>query len=139
MNFLRCIGLILMHPRCAVLTCLLGALSSIGLRGAELIPEPAKRDVKSESLRLIQQDIRAREEARPARPIPSAPTIASEEVLHLPPMVVKEKKPPQLPSPPPKEPKLEEFFRTGTIWESRPGGVKLWIKGDKGLMLTFPF
>lgn len=137
MNFSAGIGLILMHPRCVALTCLLGALSSARLTGAELIPEPATREVKTELLRLIQQDIRAREKARPTPT--NAPATAPGEVLDLPRMVVREKQPPKLPPPPPKEQKLEQFFRTGTIWESRPGGVKLWMKGDKGLMLTFPF
>lgn len=139
MNFSAGIGLILMHPRHAAVACLLGALSSAKLSSAEPLPEPATRDVKNESLRLIHQDIRAREEARPAKPISNASDTASGEVLDLPLIMVKEKKPTPLPPPPPKELKLEEFFRTGTIWESHPGGVKLWMKGDKGLMLTFPF
>jgi len=139
MNFSAGIGLILMRPRHAALVYLFGALSSTELPGAELLPEPVTRDVKSESLRLIQQDIRVRKGTEPVKPTLSSPATTSEEVLDLPDMVVREKKTPQLPSPPPKEPKLQEFFRTGTIWENRSGSVKLWIKGDKGLMLTIPF
>jgi hypothetical protein len=126
-----------MHSRRAALACLMGALSSAEAPGAELLPEPAVRGVKGESLRLIIQDFRAREEAQRTRPA-RGPAAEGGEVLDLPKMVVTEKKPPDL-TPPPKEPKLQEFFRTGTIWEARPGGVKLWMKGDKGLMLTLPF
>ena len=124
-----------MHSRRAVLACLLGTLTAEAAAAAELLPEPATHHVKSEALRLIQQDFLARKETERSQP----PARAAGEVLDLPKMTVKDKEPPKLPSKPPHEPKLQEFFRTGTIWESHPGGIKLWVKGDKGIMLTLPF
>ena len=128
-----------MQSRRVALACLLGALSVEKSPAAEVLPEPSNRTVKSDSLRLIQEDIRIREEAKRAKPTPAGAAKGAGEVLDLPTLVVKEKEPPKLPPPPPREQTVEKLLRTGTIWESRPGGVKLWMKGDKGLMLTFPF
>lgn len=127
-----------MHPRLAVLACLLGLLPAPET-AAEILPEPATRTVKSEAARLIQQDFRDREAARRARPAFVPEPRGSGEVLQLPTFVVREKPPPQLPPPPLKETKLGEFFRTGTILQNRSGSIRLWMKGDQGLMLTFPF
>lgn len=107
--------------------------------------EPRVRPpVKIEAGRLIRQDIQARVQA--AEPIrqtkeqtmQSTDRAPDEETLALPPMIVTTKRPPDL-TPPPKEPKLQEFFRTGTILQNRSGSIRLWMKGDQGLMLTFRF
>lgn len=130
-----------MKPVLAALACLLGVGSSGDMGGAELVPEdPARPSAMVELGKLIRQDIQAKANAERARLAqqPAAGKPPDEETLTLPPMTVTAKKPPDL-TPPPKENKLEEILRTGTIWQSKSGGVKLWLKGDKGLMLTIPF
>ncbi len=66
------------------------------------------------------------------------PDAEAEETLALEPMIVTGPKPPQLPSPLYETP-MTKFLRTGTLWERIGHKIKtkLWMRGDKGVMLTF--
>lgn len=59
----------------------------------------------------------------------------ADDTLQLEPMTVLGKK---IVIPPPvHETPAQEFFRTGVIWSTKDGRMKLWMKGDKGIMFTF--
>lgn len=72
----------------------------------------------------------------PAEPVEEEPVTArTAETLELERMTVLGKKiviPPAI-----REAPLEKFFRTGTLWATKDGRLKLWMKGDQGLMFTF--
>jgi hypothetical protein len=66
------------------------------------------------------------------------PAAGAEETLALEPMIVTGSKVPQLP-PALHETPVTEFLRTGTLWERIGHKIKtkLWMRGDKGVMLSF--
>jgi hypothetical protein len=125
-----------MKPRrwlLVVMTCQCGGALALL---AQTPPAPGPSPVHDQVARLIHED--ATRQYSFLKPVVAPPTPEhSEQTLELPAFIVREKRPPALP-PPLKETQLQEFFRTGTLFETRPG-IKLWMKGDKGIMLTFPF
>ena len=115
-----------MAVQCAATIVLLGQVS--------VEPDPAP--VRDRVARLIREE--AARQYSFLKPVEAPPTQEhSEASIELPAFIVREKRPPALP-PRLKETELQQFFRTGTLFETR-SGLKLWMKGDKGLMLTFPF
>lgn len=93
--------------------------------------------LRREALRLIREDVAtAATPAEAAQPAASATETAG-EVVTLAPFVVQEQKTPDFSTP--RETPTQTFFRTGTV--ARHVGEKvttqLWIRGDRGVMLSF--
>jgi hypothetical protein len=90
------------------------------------------RHVRREALRLISDDLKK------GPPLVFGNTAAEEipvDVVALDPLVITDKKIPDFT--PPREAKFEKFVRTGTIWQK--GRVRVWAKGDRGIMIDLPF
>ena len=128
-----------MKPRALIIPCLLILGPAIEeAQPPAPMPPPASSSVKTEILRLIRQDAAARELDRPSKKEkPSEP--ADDEALWLEPFIVRAKRLLPLAPHPPRETPLHEILRTGTLFESKSNRVRIWAKGDEGLMLTFPF
>jgi hypothetical protein len=101
-------------------------------------PSPAKKR-HSELARLLKEDAAAVRQREPAES-DVLPKENTEGVVVLDRHVVGGERVPEFFPPP--EPAFEKFIRTGTIWQ-RVGKngrvVRVWMKGDRGIMIDFPF
>lgn len=75
----------------------------------------------------------------PIQPVvetPAEPVAGPSAVVVLAPVVVTTHRPPDLSTP--RENRVEEFFRTGTLAEriGRKVTTRLWMRGDQGVMLS---
>ena len=125
-----------MNIRAGIASVLLGlALLPGGLPAEEtLVTAKAPRTPMQLQLsRLIREEhgIAAKELAPAGEDAP----VVTGDTFHLEPMIVTEEKLKNLPPP---ETKMENFIRTGTIWEKigRKFTQRFWAKGDEGIMFT---
>ncbi|HEX2100577.1 MAG TPA: hypothetical protein VHF69_07945 [Candidatus Synoicihabitans sp.] len=94
--------------------------------------------VRDELKRLVLEDVASAPGQLPPSPASiAAPEINATDVVQLDAVVVTERKPPSPDRS--RETHVEEFFRTGTIREhvGRTVTSRLWVKGDRGVMLSF--
>ena len=125
----------------------LGLLAAGPVFGAEPLPWPDEtapaESVLQKSTRLIREKAGAAPVKVPAgseqgtksgEPLP--PKDRPEDMLQLDPFIVHGQPVPALP-PTLHETRVQEFLRTGTIWQGKR--FKIWFASDKGLMLTFPW
>lgn len=118
---------------------LLASLLAAGPLSAEP-PTPddtTARPDRRELTRLVREDAGRLPAPTHASPAPSGSDTPTEMVVALAPLVVEERIPP-LPEPV-RETKVKEFFRTGVLAEKvgRKVTTRFWVKGDRGIMLSF--
>lgn len=126
----------------------LGLLAAGPLPGAEPLPWPdataPAESVLQKSTRLIREKASSAQVKSPVSGEQGAksgePSLAQadhpEDMLQLDPFIVHGQPVPLLP-PALHETRVQEFLRTGTIWQGKR--FKIWFASDKGLMLTFPW
>lgn len=118
----------------------IGALAPADLAATESGPTIANApgiSLKQEINRLLIADA-AKAQSQKTKP-PADDAGANEGVLMLAPLTVKGLREPRVT--PFQETWVEHFFRTGTIVQhvGRKATTRLWMKGDRGLMLSFNF
>jgi hypothetical protein len=97
---------------------------------------PLETPLRHKAIDLIRQDVATNsKESQPSPPRLSQSS--SEDVTTLSPVIVEGRKVPDISTP--RERPVEEFFRTGTIAERIGPKVttQLWMRGDRGVMLSF--
>ncbi|HEY0946218.1 MAG TPA: hypothetical protein VGD81_13155 [Opitutaceae bacterium] len=125
---------------CLVLGPTLAAQSVIDVAPASAPPDarvtPAT-PLRREALRLIREDAAAAPAPVAAGEAETPPLETAGEVVELAPFMVQEQKPPDFSTP--RETPTQKFFRTGTVAERVGEKVttQLWIRGDRGVMLSF--
>lgn len=121
---------------CLVLAGLLAGMSASGPEAKGEEEAVAARTLRADIVRLLADD--AARAAAKNLPTPSPP--ASEAgVVQLVPLVVKGL--PERRIKPISETRVEKFVRTGVLWQSSGPNprARLWMKGDRGLMISFGF
>lgn len=100
------------------------------------VPSVPSRAMKGEALQLIRADVEKASSAPQLSPHESSKE-ALEDVVKLDPVIVREDKMPEVSTGP--ENPVEHLIRTGTLAEHVGKRVtsRFWMKGDKGLMLSF--
>ncbi len=126
----------------------LGLLAAGPVFSAEPLPWPDEtapaESVLKKSTRLIREKAGIAQGKNPANKEHGAkngepglaPVDRPEDMLQLEPIIVHGQPVPALP-PTLHETRVQEFLRTGTIWQGKR--FKFWFTSDKGLMLTFPW
>lgn len=126
----------------------LGLLATGPVFGAEPLPWPDETAPVESVLKKSTRLIREKAEVTPVKSPSSLeqgakngePSVSSkdhpEDMLQLEPIIVHGQPIPLLPSAL-HETRVQEFLRTGTIWQGKR--FKFWFTSDKGLMLTFPW
>jgi len=115
---------------------MLAGMMAIGpeVRSDEGVDQP--RVLKADIIRLVTEDA-----ARAAKPKSQAsmPALTTTDVVQLDPLTVQGL--PERRIKPVAETRVEKFVRTGVLWQSRGPDprVRLWMKGDRGLMISFGF
>ena len=124
----------------AMTAAFLGVLASANVQAAEqglaeaIVTRPP---LKQEINRLLIADAVKAALAWPA--LPAATADSEEGVIQLVPLTVKGL--PDRKIKPVSETRVEKFVRTGVLWQSSGPNprVRLWMKGDRGLMISFGF
>jgi hypothetical protein len=114
----------------------IGASFLVGasLRSVDAETAGSLTDVRRESLRLIGEDFK-----KLPPPLAERDAVAEvpADVILLEPLVTTDERAPDLT--PRRETSFEKFVRTGTLvrYEGKRTTTRLWMKGDRGLMLEF--
>lgn len=97
----------------------------------------AARTVRAEILQVIRHEAAQISVSTKPAAMDLPDDVLGEPVIMLDPVVVEGPKVPDLSRP--RENRVQEFFRTGTIKEQVGPRItrRLWVRGDKGVMLSF--